>query len=39
MSEDELKKIDQLSLSNAFNAAVEVLEHFGILAQKLYMKT
>ena len=29
MSEDELKEIDQILLSNAFNAAVEVLEHFG----------
>ena len=39
MSEDELKEIDQLLLSNAFNVALEVLKHFGILAQKLYMKT
>lgn len=29
MAEDKLKEIDQLLLSNAFNAAVEILEHFG----------
>ena len=29
MAEDKLKEIDQLLLRNAFNAAVEILEHFG----------